>query len=68
MLYSTDGTFVANLPAKGWATDAEPIRHIRGIDTENGRAYTEAVFDGARGKAFASARMTDRTIRRSTTT
>lgn len=52
MLRSEDGTFVANLPADGWATDAERIRHIRSIDAENGRWYIHAVFDVGRGKTF----------------
>jgi hypothetical protein len=52
MLHSQDGTFVAKLPAEGWASDAERIRHIRSIDAENGRWYIHAVFDEGRGKTF----------------
>jgi hypothetical protein len=52
MLYSQDGTFVAKLPAQGWANDAERMHHIRSIDAENGRWYIHAVFDEGRGKNF----------------
>lgn len=51
-LFSTDGTFVADLPAKDWQTDAERIRHVEGINAENGRWYINAVFDGGRGRSF----------------
>jgi hypothetical protein len=52
ILHSADGTFVAELPAKGWATDAERIRHVKSIDAENGRWYIHAVFDAERGRSF----------------
>ncbi len=48
-LFSADGTFVAHLPAGGWANDPERWQHIRAIDAENGRAYIKAVYDGTKG-------------------
>lgn len=52
LLHAPDGTFVASLPAAGWATDDERRRHVRAIDAENGRWYIHAVFDASRGSAF----------------
>ena len=42
VLYSADGTFVAQVPAGGWSNNAELYRHIRSIDAENGRWYIRA--------------------------